>query len=40
MQLRIAGFGANQLVHTTDIEELTQHLPIRIEFVEVSAQVD
>ena len=36
----IAGFGAQQLVHTAEIEELTQHLPIRIEFVEAAAKVD
>jgi PII-like signaling protein len=28
----IAGFGARQVMHTTRIEVLTQHLPIRIEF--------
>jgi PII-like signaling protein len=34
----IAGFGAHQLVHTTKIEVLTEHLPIRIEFIETAAK--
>lgn len=36
----IAGFGAHQAMHTTKIEVLTQHLPIRIEFIESAAKVD
>src|SRR2546426_11262807 len=35
----LAGFGAHQLMHTTKMEELAQHLPIRIEFVESAAKV-
>ena len=36
----IAGFGAHQVMHTTKIEVLTEHLPIRIEFIESSQKVD
>jgi len=36
----MAGFGAHQLMHTTKIEVLTEHLPIRIEFIESSEKVD
>ncbi len=36
----IGGFGAHQLVHTTKIEVLTQHLPIRLEFIESAARVE
>src|SRR5476649_2248644 len=36
----MAGFGAHQVLHTTHIEALTEHLPIRIEFSESSAKVD
>ena len=30
----MAGFGAHHVMHTTKIEVLTEHLPIRIEFIE------
>ena len=36
----MAGFGAHQTMHTTKIEVLTEHLPIRIEFIESAAKVD
>ena len=36
----MAGFGAHQAMHTTRIEVLTEHLPIRIEFIESAAKVD
>lgn len=36
----MAGFGAHQQLHTTKIEVLTQHLPIRIEFIESAEKVD
>ncbi len=36
----MAGFGGHQLLHTTKIEVLTEHLPIRIEFIESAAKVD
>ena len=36
----MAGFGAHQEMHTTKIEVLTQHLPIRIEFIESAEKVD
>jgi PII-like signaling protein len=36
----IAGFGAHQVIHTTKIELLTEHLPIRIEFIESAEKVD
>lgn len=35
-----AGFGGHQVLHTTKIEVLTQHLPMRIEFIESAAKVD
>jgi len=36
----MAGFGAHHAMHTTKIEVLTEHLPIRIEFIESTAKVD
>jgi PII-like signaling protein len=36
----MAGFGAHREMHTTKIEVLTQHLPIRIEFIETPQKVD
>jgi len=36
----MAGFGAHQVMHTTKIEVLTEHLPIRIEFIETAEIVD
>jgi PII-like signaling protein len=36
----IAGFGAHQVMHTTKIEVLTEHLPVRIEFIESDRKVD
>lgn len=36
----MAGFGAHQVMHTTKIEVLTEHLPVRIEFIETAAKVD
>src|SRR5947209_1011509 len=36
----MAGFGPHQVMHTTKIEVLTEHLPIRIEFVETAGKVD
>ncbi len=36
----IAGFGAHRQMHTTKVELLTQHLPIRIEFVESEQKLD
>jgi PII-like signaling protein len=36
----MAGFGAHHVMHTTKIEVLTQHLPIRIEFIESAEKVD
>jgi PII-like signaling protein len=36
----MAGFGAHQVMHTTKIEVLTEHLPIRIEFIESADKVD
>jgi PII-like signaling protein len=36
----IAGFGAHHVMHTTRIEVLTEHLPIRIEFIESAQKVD
>jgi PII-like signaling protein len=36
----MAGFGPHQVMHTTKIEVLTEHLPIRIEFVETGEKVE
>jgi PII-like signaling protein len=36
----MAGFGPHQVFHTTKIEVLTQHLPIRIEFIDTAEKVD
>src|SRR5215471_9761472 len=36
----MAGFGPHQVMHTTKIEVLTEHLPIRIEFVDTGERVD
>jgi PII-like signaling protein len=36
----MAGFGAHHVMHTTKIEVLTEHLPIRIEFIESAETVD
>jgi PII-like signaling protein len=34
------GFGSHQMLHTSDVEVLAQHLPIRIEFVDTKEKVD
>jgi PII-like signaling protein len=34
------GFGSHQMLHTPNVEELSQYLPIRIEFVETKEKVD
>src|ERR1019366_8354748 len=34
-----SGFGSHQLMHTPKVEVLTQHLPIRIEFIETAENV-
>src|SRR5262249_16466416 len=36
----IAGFGAHHVMHTTKIEALAEHLPIRIEFIDSAEKVD
>jgi PII-like signaling protein len=36
----MAGFGPHHVLHTPKIELLTEHLPIRIEFVETAEKVD
>ena len=36
----MAGFGGHQMMHTPKVEALSEHLPVRIEFVESSAKVD
>ncbi|HVN05013.1 MAG TPA: DUF190 domain-containing protein [Bryobacteraceae bacterium] len=36
----MAGFGAHHVMHTTKIEVLSEHLPIRIEFIESAEKVD
>ena len=35
----LAGFGAHHVIHTPKIELLTEHLPIRVEFVETVEKV-
>ena len=36
----MAGFGAHHVMHTTKIEVLTEHLPVRIEFIESAEKVE
>src|ERR1035441_2442906 len=36
----MAGFGGHHVMHTTKIEVLSEHLPIRIEFLETAEKVD
>ena len=36
----LAGFGPHQVMHTTKIEVLTRHMPIRIEFIESAQKID
>ena len=36
----MAGFGAHHVMHTTKIEVLAEHLPMRIEFIESAGKVD
>ncbi len=36
----IAGFGAHHVIHSSKIEVLAEHLPIRIEFIESVSKVD
>jgi PII-like signaling protein len=36
----MAGFGAHQTMHTTKLEVLAEHLPVRIEFIESAERVD
>jgi PII-like signaling protein len=35
-----SGFGSHQMLHTPKVEVLTQHLPIRIEFVDTPGKVE
>src|SRR6202162_5588817 len=35
-----SGFGSHQMLHTPKVEALTEHLPIRIEFVETPEKVE
>ncbi len=36
----LASFGAHHVMHTTKVELLTEHLPVRIEFIETAGKVD
>jgi PII-like signaling protein len=36
----LAGFGAHAVLHTPKVEVLTEHLPIRIEFVDTAEKVN
>ncbi len=36
----MAGYGEHQVMHTTKVEALTEHLPIRIEFIESAEKVN
>src|ERR1041384_7573971 len=36
----LAGFGTNQVMHTAKIELLSEHLPVRIEFIETPEKTD
>jgi uncharacterized protein len=36
----VAGFGADHHVHSAKLVELSDHLPVKVEFVETQAKVD
>jgi PII-like signaling protein len=36
----MAGFGAHQMLHTAQVELLSEHLPVRVEFMESAEKVD
>src|SRR6202451_4396499 len=36
----LAGFGAHQVIHTPKMEALSEHLPLRLEFIETAEKVD
>jgi PII-like signaling protein len=36
----LAGFGGHKVLHTPNVEALSEHLPIRVEFVETAEKVD
>jgi PII-like signaling protein len=36
----LAGFGAHRILHTPKIEALSEHLPMRVEFIERAEKVD
>jgi len=36
----MAGFGAHQMMHTAQVELLSEHLPIRVEFTESAEKVE
>lgn len=36
----VAGFGAHHHVHTAHLVELSDHLPVKVEFIESAAKVD
>jgi PII-like signaling protein len=36
----MAGFGAHQMMHTAQVELLSEHLPVRVEFTESVEKVD
>ena len=36
----VAGFGADHHVHTASLVELSDHLPVKVEFVETKEKVD
>jgi PII-like signaling protein len=36
----VAGFGADHHMHTTHLVELSNHLPIKVEFIETREKVD
>ncbi|MBZ5601681.1 MAG: DUF190 domain-containing protein [Acidobacteriia bacterium] len=36
----LAGFGAHQVIHTPNIEALSEHLPLRLEFIESAEKVE
>lgn len=36
----VAGFGAHHRIHTTHIVELSDHLPIKVEFIDSAQKID
>src|ERR1700675_1401914 len=36
----LAGFGVHKMIHTPKMEALSEHLPLKVEFIETAEKVD